>query len=163
MWDGEVVSRQAHILKVTGSNPVPATIIYTMKNILKLEFPLHIYPISIDISIGSNLKELYKGYTSSTGTEITEFADVADLLAFTHVVKNKVSKKLKVLIYFINEEEVSFCNVAHESTHAAKAVFDYIGADIEDEEAFAYLVGYIAECCEKALKRYKKSASIIGT
>lgn len=139
-----------------GSSPIRVTIIHTMKRVLKFEFPLYIYPMSIDISIGNDLEELYKGYTSSTGTEITEFADVADLLAFTHVVKNKVSKKLKILIYFINEEEVSFCNVAHESTHAAKAVFDYIDADIEDEEAFAYLVGYIAGCCDKALKRYKK-------
>lgn len=139
-----------------GSSPIRVTIIHTMKRVLKFEFPLHIYPISIDVSIGSNLEELYKGYTSSTDTEITDFDDVANSLAFTHIVKNRVSKKLKVLIYFISEEEVNFCNVSHESTHAAKAVFDYVCADIKDEEAFAYLVGYIAGCCEKALKRYKK-------
>lgn len=139
-----------------GSSPIRITIIHTMKRVLKFEFPLYIYPMSIDISIGNDLEELYKGYTSSTDTEITDFDDVANSLAFTHIVKNKVSKKLRALLHFISEDEVNFQNVSHESTHAAKAVFDYIGADIEDEEAFAYLVGYIAGCCDKAPKRYKK-------
>jgi hypothetical protein len=39
--------------------------------------------------------------------------------------------------------------VAHESSHAAKYLFDHIRAEVEPHEPFEFVVGWIAGCCEK--------------
>ena len=56
-----------------------------------------------------------------------------------------------VLIRFASKEHMTISEIAHESVHAAAEVFDYIDADfdIDNQEPFAYLVGYIADCCWK--------------
>lgn len=48
--------------------------------------------------------------------------------------------------------------ICHESTHAAMQVFSEIDAipDLENQEPFAYLCGYIADCCYEA-KIFKAS------
>lgn len=39
----------------------------------------------------------------------------------------------------------------------SKGLFEHINADIENEEPFAYAVGFIAECCDEVKKRkFKK-------
>lgn len=42
-------------------------------------------------------------------------------------------------------------NIAHESTHAALEIFAYVGARIsyDNQEPYAYLVGWIADCIDK--------------
>jgi hypothetical protein len=39
--------------------------------------------------------------------------------------------------------------IAHESVHAAGYMFQHIGQGIDSEEPFAFLVGWIADCCWK--------------
>ena len=57
------------------------------------------------------------------------------------------------LIPFKSKKEMSMRNIAHESSHAAKQMFEHIGADVRQHEPFEYVVGWIAECCEKVLKK----------
>lgn len=51
-------------------------------------------------------------------------------------------------------------NIAHESVHAANAIFDElnIAYDLVNDEHAAYLVGWVAKCCWKVLQKevYKK-------
>ena len=43
-------------------------------------------------------------------------------------------------------------HIAHEAVHAADDIYYFIGAhpDTLNNEPYAYLVGYITECCEQA-------------
>ena len=60
-------------------------------------------------------------------------------------------------------EKVGLGCGAHESSHAAKAIFRYIGADIDSDECFEYLVGWIAKNCGKTKDAFgKKSKSKRG-
>lgn len=56
-----------------------------------------------------------------------------------------------ILIRFRSKKDMSAKNIAHESTHAALEIFDYVGALIssDNQEPFAYLVGWIADCINK--------------
>lgn len=56
-----------------------------------------------------------------------------------------------VLIRFRNKKEMTMENIAHESAHAALEIFDYVNARIayDNQEPFTYLVGWIADCCNK--------------
>lgn len=56
-----------------------------------------------------------------------------------------------VLIRFRNKSEMTIENIAHEAVHAALEIFDYVNARIssDNQEPFAYLVGWIADCCTK--------------
>lgn len=62
-----------------------------------------------------------------------------------------------VLVRFPNAKAMTTKVIAHEATHIAVGIFDYIEApiDIRHQEPFAYLCGWIAECIEK-VKRGKK-------
>ena len=56
-----------------------------------------------------------------------------------------------ILIRFRSKKDMTAKNIAHESTHAALEIFDYVGAQIsyDNQEPYAYLVGWIADCIEK--------------
>lgn len=56
-----------------------------------------------------------------------------------------------VLIRFENKDAMTAKNIAHESVHAALEIFDYVDARIssDNQEPFAYLVGWIADCCNQ--------------
>ena len=56
-----------------------------------------------------------------------------------------------VLIRFRNKNEMTMENIAHEAVHAALEIFDYVNARIayDNQEPFAYLVGWIADCCSQ--------------
>lgn len=45
-------------------------------------------------------------------------------------------------------DAITIANIAHESSHIAMNIFDYIGAkvDLANQETFSYLVGWIADC-----------------
>lgn len=56
-----------------------------------------------------------------------------------------------VLIRFENKAAMTAKNIAHEAVHAALDIFDYVDARIssDNQEPFAYLVGWIADCCQQ--------------
>lgn len=47
-----------------------------------------------------------------------------------------------------NKNAITIANIAHESSHIAMNIFDYIGAkvDLANQETFSYLVGWVADC-----------------
>lgn len=56
-----------------------------------------------------------------------------------------------VLIRFENKASMTPQNIAHEAVHAALGIFDYVEARIssDNQEPFAYLVGWIVGCCQQ--------------
>lgn len=67
------------------------------------------------------------------------------------VVRQKPSKKGGVLIRFRTKADMTTDIIAHESVHAAIHIFDYTECCIsnDNQEPFAYLVGWIADCCQQ--------------
>lgn len=71
-------------------------------------------------------------------------------------VFNVFYEKQKVgglLIQFRNLNVINFMEVSHESYHTACEIMDFIGFrhDYKNQEPMAYLIGWIAECCQKVL------------
>lgn len=53
-----------------------------------------------------------------------------------------------ILVRFESKNAITIANIAHESSHIAMNIFDYIGAkvDLANQETFSYLVGWVANC-----------------
>lgn len=53
-----------------------------------------------------------------------------------------------ILVRFESKNAITIANIAHESSHIAMNIFDYIGAkvDLANQETFSYLVGWVADC-----------------
>lgn len=79
-------------------------------------------------------------------------------------IKRKTSGMYGVLIVFNMDSNKGGSelvgDIAHESVHAANAIFDELGVayDLVNDEHAAYLVGWIAKCCWEVLQKevYKK-------
>lgn len=72
-------------------------------------------------------------------------------------LRREANKKLGTFIRFESKKTMTTSNIAHESVHAALDILDELGSFVSsvNQEPFAYLVGYIAECCD-AVKRSKQ-------
>lgn len=57
---------------------------------------------------------------------------------------------------FFRSKKISFELAAHEASHAAKYLFEHIGADCSIHEPFEYVIGWIAGCVE-TVKNYKNA------
>lgn len=76
---------------------------------------------------------------------------------------DKISKKGGILIRFESKKAArSYSIVAHEASHAAMEIFRYVDAecDTENQEPFAYLVGWIAGCIKEAMRPVSTGSSM---
>lgn len=114
------------------------------------EFDLYIYPRKIWICIGGTQEGIKQHVRSLERTEL-DFSQIAPFDACTITCRSKESDKIGELIWFPHKMAVTYGNVAHEAIHAALDVCADIGLRIDamNQEPFAYLVGYIADCVEK--------------
>lgn len=73
--------------------------------------------------------------------------------AFVFGCQNKESLMNGVCVCFLKKSSMSVKNIAHESVHIASQIFSdcnmTMGFEDGKDEHYAYLVGWIAECCEK--------------
>ena len=107
-----------------------------------------------------SVKQIIKRYTYCDGKEIQE-NDFNDIDACCMLCIDKNTKKLVEIIYLCkcdakmkDKAEVTDI-IAHESVHAAMDIYNYISAsvDLGNQEPFAYLVGYIANCVYKTYSK----------
>lgn len=112
------------------------------KGILQ-QFGLVIYPVDFVAVIGKldkEVNELYRPYEE-------EFKDA--YIAFpnstgsTYKVKERATGIPCILIWIGKKEEFTTSIVAHECTHAALEIWQYIGSEVSltNQEPFAYLLG----------------------
>lgn len=71
--------------------------------------------------------------------------------AVTESAFDEVNKKGGIFIRFESLEVMTAKVISHEAFHAAMTIFDYINAfpDIKNQEPLAYLISWIAQCCEE--------------
>lgn len=117
------------------------------------EFDPVIYPFRLWVVIGGTDKEISDSFLQYDGKEIESLdKGISKSEAFAMPVMSKESNHYGVVVYFVNRRVMTCPAIAHESSHAAKFLFEHIGADVKEHEPFEYAVGWIAGCCEKAKK-----------
>lgn len=114
------------------------------------EFDPVIYPYKLWVVIGKTPNAIAEQFNEYTGNTI-EFieSDTKMMEAFTMPVIKKDNSSYGVVIFFRSKKSMSYGLVAHESSHAAKYLFEHINADMEVHEPFEYVIGWMAKCCEK--------------
>lgn len=117
------------------------------------EFDPVIYPFRLWVIVGGTDKEITDSFLQYEGEEIESLdKGISKSEAFAMPVISKESNRYGVVVYFVNRRVMTCSVIAHESSHAAKFLFEHIGADVKEHEPFEYVVGWIAGCCEKAKK-----------
>lgn len=80
-------------------------------------------------------------------------------IAGCYPVEDKTTGKLGVLLVMFNTDSMSTDIVAHESVHIADYFYEVCGCNSEDfsegNEAYAYLVGWVAGCIANVLIKEK--------
>lgn len=110
------------------------------------EFKCGIYPRRIWITYDSSTAALQDIF----GKDVEDMAQDTEACVQS-VQRQKPTKLGGVLIRFRNKAAMSVQNIAHECSHAAIEISSYCDCRIHDEnqEPFAYLVGWIADCCDQ--------------
>lgn len=114
------------------------------------EFDPVIYPYKLWIVIDKQPTIISEAFDEYSGNPI-EFIerDTNNLAAFAMPVSKKENSNYGVVIFFRSKRSMSYELVAHESSHAAKYLFEHIGAEMKEHEPFEFVIGWIAGCCEK--------------
>lgn len=123
-----------------------------------IEYDFTIYPFKLWIGVGGTLNCVKEWFVDNDGSELT-FTDKEEnnSLGITMDLMRRETSDYGVLVYFSSKERMTTKVIAHEATHAARRLFEHINADIDNEEPFAYAVGFIAECCDEVKRRkFKK-------
>lgn len=121
-----------------------------MKKVEFHEFSPVIYPFKIWVAITSSEEIVRSRFCEKDGSEVV--VNLKDFMATTMYVHAKDSSKKGVLLAFKKRRFMDMNTVSHEASHAAKLIFEEIGAAVAPHEPFEYLLGWIAECCEKVIK-----------
>ena len=121
------------------------------KKVIIHQFDPVIYPRKVWIAITSDLKNISDMFLDKNSKgEMIYIESISNKFhAITQLVTQKETNYLGVVIVFSLKSSITIKNIAHEATHAARIIWDELGEDLTGEEADAYLVGWIAECCEK--------------
>ena len=111
-----------------------------------------IYPIKIYVVINPTDDFIKENFLNNDDSEIKLDCNYYTM-AFVHgnVVFLKSDGKLGILVSIINKN-IKVDAMAHEATHVANMIWDWIGENEPSEEANAYLVGYAAKCINNAIK-----------
>lgn len=111
------------------------------------QFDPVLYPFKIWIVITTDLRTIAERFIDHPSGK--DFGtDAENMIAFTQKVKQKSDGFVGAIIVFKKHSDCITKHIAHESTHAARLLWSYIGEENTGTEADAYLVGWIAECCE---------------
>ena len=119
---------------------------------------------SVDIVVAKNIgyKKLNKYYSYSTGEDLEE--SIENSVATTAKCIRRSDNKPVVLIlwnkdlpsYKVDHKKGYMINtMAHEATHAAIDIWDYIGEyiDANHSEPVAYFIGWVTECIYKTITK----------
>ncbi|WP_315084975.1 hypothetical protein [Bacteroides heparinolyticus] len=123
-----------------------------MNRIIK-EFDPQIYPYKLWVIIDKTPDEIPALFYGYDGKEIENIVSSIDKMeAFTMPVMKKDFSSYGVIVFFRSKKQMNVQVIAHEASHAAKFLFEHIGAEIKEHEPFEYVVGWVAECCDLVRK-----------
>lgn len=114
------------------------------------EFDPQIYPRLLWVVKGGELEEIRKTLEFSELDEDQENGGAVTVSAY-----DSTNKRGGFLVWFPKASEMKNLDwIAHEASHVALGIFDYVGAAVttEGQEPFAYLVGWVFGCMDKVRK-----------
>ena len=109
-----------------------------------------IYKRRIWIAIHRNYSEVIDGLFVDSNFNPIDISGLEECDGFTVKAVNSQTKKRGVLIVFESKRAMKAGVMAHEASHAAKAIFEDVGIDARYHEVFEYFLEWIVECCEIA-------------
>jgi hypothetical protein len=129
------------------------------KGIIK-EFGLVVYPMNFIVVIGHVEKELNNGYAPNENDKNWISGPSPGKACTTYLIHDSCTNQMSVMVWIRNLDECKSSIFAHECSHAAMEIFNYIGAtvDLENQEPFAYLIGNLVRLLNGAfyeLRDYK--------
>ena len=119
------------------------------------EFDPCIYPRLLWVVKGGTLEEIRK---------TLEFGDIGDDFestggAITIAAFDNAKKRGGFLVWFPKASDMTTNSywMAHEASHVALGIFDYVGAEVKasDSDPFAYLGGWVFKCVDE-VRKYKE-------
>ena len=120
------------------------------------EFDPEIYPYKLWVVISKTSEPIMEMFKEYSGDDIIfKESFINSSRALTLPVIKKDTLKYGVLLHIKSKKYLTYEVVAHESSHAAKYLFEHIGASVSEHEPFEYVVGWVAKCCEQ-VKKFKK-------
>ena len=114
------------------------------------EFDPCIDPQLLWVVKGGSLEEIRKTLEFPELSEEDKSGGAITLSAY-----DKESERCGFLVWFPKAKDMSHGDwMAHEASHVALGIFDYIGAEVKasDSEPFAYLAGWVFGCIDKVRK-----------
>lgn len=120
-----------------------------------MEYDPVIYPRRLFVAVGDIPEILKDEFRFPDGTD---FKIENEFLASSSSVVRKRDGTQGVLVWFRfppEKAEDTVDTVAHESAHAANMIFGSLGIEFstENDEHYAYFVGWIARCVYEALNK----------
>ena len=115
------------------------------------EFDPVIYPVKLSIIKNPTSNFIKDNFKQLDGGEINTHRTVGSYATtFNDVVENITSHKYTVLIRIFGKQTSP--ELAHEATHAARIIWDWLGEINTGVEADAYLVQWIVKCLDEVNK-----------
>ena len=103
-----------------------------------------IYPIALVLSYDED--SVNNNYTDANGNELKKM----NVDAYSVLLNRKTTEYNAMAVGIVFNKEITAKLAAHEGFHAACSIMGRLGIMLSDysEEAFAYLIGWIAECID---------------
>lgn len=116
------------------------------------EFDPQVYPRKVWVAINPSMDEINDFFDNSDG-RIKPMDDTTDAECW-HIATKKPEPRGGVFVAFKSKRAMTADNIAHEASHLALMIFEYIGAwvDPSNQEPYAYLVGWITKCINEVKK-----------
>lgn len=119
------------------------------------EFKNDIYPRKLWVA--TNWDDVKDKFASHGGYEFEKLED-AYATTYPQMIRKKTGGYGVLIVFY---DCAKLCgsriveNIAHESLHAANAIFDELGIEysLTHDEHAAYMVGWVARCCWKVLQK----------
>ena len=122
-----------------------------MNKIIIKQFDTLIYPRQIWIAAGGTREDIAENFKDSDGDPIYVSPErIACSEAMSFNVYDKEKTCCGSLVWFHDPDKITSRNITHESVHAANFIFDDLGIkiDTDNDEAQAYLAGFVANCID---------------
>jgi hypothetical protein len=93
---------------------------------------------------------------------VIEWDDTAD--SIVGCVRDKLRNLGGILVRFGSKDSITISDIAHEGSHIAMNIFDYICArvDLADQGTFSYLVGCVSDCINQVMTGKIKGWNGVG-
>lgn len=121
-----------------------------MNKVVFHKFSPNIYPTNIYIAVTNNQSAISDRFMYEDCKDIDDLSVNCDALCLSVIERD--TNDFGDLIVFRKKEYMTVPTMAHESFHCAANIFRKLGISYNDDdnnEAFAYLIGYIVDCCNQ--------------